>query len=153
MKAAESIDPKRIETHVRVMYYDTDAGGVVHNINYLRFIEYARTLLAINLGMNFGEIRRTAVHPVVTRTEIDYLRPAVLGDELVVRGEITDVRGARFGVAFEITRPADNARIASCRQVLALIQMPEGRVVRLPKGFPETRGLTGLDAPARAGTN
>jgi acyl-CoA thioesterase FadM len=36
----------RIRTEVQVMFFDTDCGGVVHNIAYLRFIEIARTLLA-----------------------------------------------------------------------------------------------------------
>ncbi len=61
------------------MYFDTDAAGVVNNIIYLRFIETARTLLAMQMGMSFEEIARTQVHPVVTRTEIDYRRPALLG--------------------------------------------------------------------------
>lgn len=135
-------DPRtQIETRVRVMYFDTDAGGVVHNIVYLRFIETARTYLAIQLGMSFEEIRRTNIHPVVVRTEIDYRRPAVLGDELLISGHISEVRGARFWVEFTITRPTDTAQLVTCRQALALVQMPEGRVLRLPQGFPETAGL------------
>ena len=65
----------RISTEVRVMYFDTDAGGVVHNIVYLRFIETARTMLAIQMGMNFEEIQCTGIHAVVTRTEIDTNAP------------------------------------------------------------------------------
>jgi hypothetical protein len=34
-----------------VMFYDTDCGGVVHNIAYLRMIEKARTKLATLMGM------------------------------------------------------------------------------------------------------
>ena len=56
-----------ISTEVRVMYFDTDAGGVVHNIVYLRFIETARTLLAIQMGMDFKEIERTGVHAGLCR--------------------------------------------------------------------------------------
>ena len=33
----------RIRTEVQVMFFDTDCGGVVSNIAYLRFIEIART--------------------------------------------------------------------------------------------------------------
>lgn len=69
----------RITTPVQVMYFDTDAGGVVHNIAYLRFIEIARTLLALKIGMDFEEIKRTQIHPVVARTEIDYRRPRCPG--------------------------------------------------------------------------
>lgn len=133
----------QIRIPIQVMYFDTDAGGVVHNIVYLRFIEQARTLLAMQLGMDFAHIRRTQIHPVVVRTEIDYLRPALLGDQLEVAGQVCEVTGARFWVEFTVERPADGAKLVQCRQALALVQMPQGRVLRLPKGFPETVGLTG----------
>lgn len=136
-------DRCRISTEIRVMYFDTDAGGVVHNISYLRFIETARTNLAIKMGLSFAEILRTQIHPVVVRTEIDYKRPALLGDELVVNGRVTEVARARFWVEFEIVRPSDNLLLITCRQALALVQMPQGRPLRLPEGFPESFGLTG----------
>ncbi len=124
------------------MYFDTDAGGVVHNINYLRFIETARTLLAMQMGMSFEEIKRTQIHPVVVRTEIDYRRPAVLGDLVVVEGRVAEASAARFWVEFEIKRPSDGALLVTCRQSLALVKMPEGRPIRLPAGFPESFSLS-----------
>jgi len=136
-------DNCRISTDVRVMYFDTDAGGVVHNIVYLRFIETARTLLAIQMGMSFEEIARTNIHPVVTRTEIDYKRPARLGEEIRVDGRVTEWSGIRFWVGFEIVRPSDGALLVECRQALALVRMPEGRPVRLPAGFPASLSLGG----------
>src|SRR5437879_12037997 len=45
----------RIRTEVRVMFFDTDCGGVVHNIAYLRFIETARTLLDEQLGLRLAQ--------------------------------------------------------------------------------------------------
>ena len=131
----------RISTEIRVMYFDTDAGGVVHNIAYLRFIETARTYLAMKMGMSFEEIARTKIHPVVVRTEIDYRKPALLGDLLLVNGRVTETSGIRFWVEFEIVRPADGATLVTCRQALALVQMPAGRPVRLPAGFPENFSL------------
>ncbi len=131
----------RISTEVRVMYFDTDAGGVVHNIVYLRFIETARTLLAIQMGMDFKEIERTGVHAVVTRTEIDYKSPARLGDVLLVQGRVVEWSGVRFWVEFEVIRPSDGALMVKCRQALALVQMPSGKPVRLPAGFPATLSL------------
>ena len=123
------------------MYFDTDAGGVVHNISYLRFIETARTNLALQMGMSFEEILRTQIHPVVVRTEIDYKRPALLGDRLLVNGRVTEVSRARFWVEFEVIRPADGALLVACRQALALVQMPQGRPLRLPEGFPDSFAL------------
>jgi len=137
-------DNCRISTEVRVMYFDTDAGGVVHNIVYLRFIETARTLLAIQMGMDFAEIERTGIHAVVSRTEIDYKRPAKLGDVLRVEGRVVEWSGVRFWVEFEVNRPSDGAQLVKCRQALALVQMPAGKVVRLPEGFPASLALGDL---------
>ena len=138
----ESTDRFRISTEMQVMYFDTDASGVVHNIAYLRFIETARTLLALRMGMSFQEIAQTQIHPIVVRTEIDYRKPALLGDNITVNGRITESSGVRFWVGFEVVRPSDNCLLVTCRQALALIRMPGGRPVRLPVGFPESFSFT-----------
>jgi len=138
-------DNCRISTGVRVMYFDTDAGGVVHNIVYLRFIETARTLLAIQMGMDFAEIERTGIHAVVSRTEIDYKRPAKLGDVLRIDARVVEWSGVRFWVEFEVVRPVDSAVLVKCRQALALVQMPAGKPVRLPAGFPASMAFGGFE--------
>jgi YbgC/YbaW family acyl-CoA thioester hydrolase len=131
--------PPRIRTQVQVMFFDTDCGGVVSNIAYLRFIEIARTLLAENLGLALTEMAKNQRYPVVLRTEIDYRRPAKLGDQLVIEGWLSRVERVRFWCGFQITRPADQVLIAQCRQMLALIEMPEGKLLRLPEHWEKYR--------------
>lgn len=133
----------RIRTQVQVMFFDTDCGGVVSNISYLRFIEIARTLLAEELGLVLTEMAENHRYPVVVRTEIDYRRAAKLGDKLVVEGWLDRVERARFWCAFHITRPADDVLIAECRQMIALIEMPEGKLLRLPENWEEYRSDDG----------
>ncbi len=123
--------PRQITTE-QVMFFDTDCGGVVHNIAYLRFIESNRTYLAEQLGMGLREMSEDLRFPVVVRTEIDYKRPARLADKLRIEGWLERVERIRFWVGFTITRPADDAVLIHCRQTLAMIQMPEGRPLRLP---------------------
>src|SRR5947209_7105368 len=96
-------DSPRIQTRLQVMFFDTDCGGVVHNIAYLRFIEIARTLLAAELGMSLRQMSESQRYPVVVRTEIDYRRGAQLGDELLVEGWLDRLERARFWGAFHIT--------------------------------------------------
>ena len=129
----------RIRTQVQVMFFDTDCGGVVSNIAYLRFIEIARTLLAEELGLALTEMAENQRYPVVVRTEIDYRRPARLGDQLVIEARLDRVERVRFWCAFQITRPKDNTLIAQCRQMLALIEMPEGKLLRLPEHWEKYR--------------
>ncbi len=127
--------PAHVETHEEVMFYDTDCGGVVHNIAYLRFIEKARTKLAGRLGMDLREMAETERYPVVVRTEIDYRKPAALGDELTISGWLAETERVRFWMDFEIVRDRDGACLVTCRQSLALVQMPRGKVLRLPDDF------------------
>ena len=122
-----------IHVDVQVMFFDTDCAAVVHNIAYLRFIETARTLLAEQIGMGLEEMAESKCYPVVVRTEIDYKRAATLGNKLVVKGWLESVERTRFWCAFEVTRPSDKTLIVKSRQMLALVQMPEGRPIRLPK--------------------
>jgi YbgC/YbaW family acyl-CoA thioester hydrolase len=121
-----------ITTHEEVMFFDTDCGGVVHNIAYLRMIETNRTRLAAKLGMNLRQMAHTHLYPVVVRTEIDYRRPAKLGDELVIHGKLDSIERARFWCAFEMRRKDEETVLITCRQSLALVQMPQGRPMRLP---------------------
>lgn len=115
------------------MFFDTDCGGVVHNIAYLRFIETARARLTAKLGLGLKEMSKTQLFPVVVRTEIDYRIPAVLGDIIRIEGAVEIFEKARFWCSFRINRPEDNSLLITSRQSLALVQMPEGRPRRLPK--------------------
>jgi YbgC/YbaW family acyl-CoA thioester hydrolase len=128
------------ETREEVMFFDTDCGQVVHNIAYLRMIETCRTRLAAQLGMDLPTMLETRVFPVVTRTEIDYKRPAKLGDWLTIRGRLGEISRARFWCEFEMIREADDVLLVTARQSLALVKMPEGKPMRLPTEWLERWG-------------
>jgi YbgC/YbaW family acyl-CoA thioester hydrolase len=138
----------RIRTEVQVMFFDTDCGGVVSNIAYLRFIEIARTLLAEELGLALAEMAETQRYPVVVHTEIDYRRPAKLGDRLVIEGWLDRLERVRFWCAFRIIRPKDNVLVAECRQSLALIEMPAGTLLHLPESWEKYRNLEADTQPS-----
>src|SRR6266480_1711972 len=142
----------RVRTEVQIMFFDTDCGGVVSNIAYLRFIEIARTLLVEELGLALAEMAETQRYPVVVHTDIDYRHAAKLGDQLVVEGWLDHLERVRFWCAFRIIRPEDNVLIADCRQMLALVEMPEGKLLRLPEHwekYGKTDSMESLKAEGR----
>ena len=114
------------------MFFDTDCGGVIHNLAYLRFVETARTIMAAQMGMRLPEMAAEGLYPVVLRTEIDYLSPGKFGDRIVVRGGVTEVGRVRFWVEFEVVRADDGTILTKSRQSLALIRMPGAKAERLP---------------------
>jgi YbgC/YbaW family acyl-CoA thioester hydrolase len=122
-----------IEIEQQVMFFDTDCGGVMHNLAYLRMIETARTMLAEQMGLGMVEMAERGIYPVLLRTEADYRRPAKLSDRLVIRGRMERMERARFWCVFEVVRPVDGTLMVTCRQSLALIQMPDAKPLRLPE--------------------
>jgi len=125
-----------LTTQTQVMFFDTDVGGGVHNIAYLRFVETTRTLLAVQLGLDWKWMQEKSIFPVILKTEIDYHKPALVGDLLDVHVHLGEASGVRFWCHFKITRPSDGATIVSGKQALAFVKVPEGKPLRLPKTFP-----------------
>lgn len=74
---------------VRVYIEDTDAGNIVYYVNYLKFMERARTEFMRTLGYDKPAFlsggRLLVVHSANTR----YLRPALLDDALQVSAEVS----------------------------------------------------------------
>lgn len=109
----ELVDEERVSTEqnlqqgaacfcwpVRVYYEDTDGGGVVYHANYLKFMERARTEWLRYLGFEQTELRqKLGVLFVVRSLEMQYRRPAVFNDELVVETRLRKM--GRSLLAFE----------------------------------------------------
>ncbi|MDQ7051287.1 MAG: YbgC/FadM family acyl-CoA thioesterase [Enterobacterales bacterium] len=90
---------QEFEWSIRVYYEDTDAGGVVYYANYLKFYERARSEWLNQLKINQTQLLDQGIAFVVTRAEVDYLRPARLNQSLLVTSCIDKVTAAT--VSFE----------------------------------------------------
>ena len=80
---------------VRVYYQHTDAGGVVYYANYLKFMERCRTDWLRALGIDQYRLRaERQLQFAVVNVNVDFLRPAVLNDEVLVTAELERLSGA-----------------------------------------------------------
>jgi len=83
------------EHRVRVYWEDTDAGGVVYYANYLRFLERCRTEWLRSLGVDQPRLKtERGLQFVVVNVTVDFLRPALLDDEVLVTAELLKLTGA-----------------------------------------------------------
>jgi acyl-CoA thioester hydrolase len=102
---------------IRIYYEDTDAGGVVYYANYLRFYERARTEWLRAMGVEQDEIRNSAgILFVVRSAEVEYLRPALFNDEVVVSSSLCEVRRASLKFKQEIRRMDMQGELLSTAQ-------------------------------------
>jgi len=85
---------------VRVYWEDTDAGGIVFYANYLKFFERARTEWLRALGVQQGTLKEsTGGMFIVSETQVRYLRPARLDDELLITAELQEAGKATMLIA------------------------------------------------------
>lgn len=116
---------------IRVYYEDTDAGGIVYNANYLKFMERARTEWLRGKGLESGHfMRQHNMTFVVARIEIAYKRPAYLDDILTAEAHVIEAKGSRIYLRQNITRGDDLVAEAQCD--IALLDMQTGRGAKIP---------------------
>ncbi|HXI77603.1 MAG TPA: tol-pal system-associated acyl-CoA thioesterase [Steroidobacteraceae bacterium] len=93
--ASGSSVPQQYQILIRVYWEDTDAGGVVYYANYLKFMERCRTDWLRELGIDQLQLRaERGLQFAVVSVTVDFLRPAVLNDEIIVTAELMRMSGA-----------------------------------------------------------
>lgn len=92
------------ELKARVYFEDTDAGGIVYYVNYLKFMERARTELVRSLGFDQSALQRENTIFVVHSVSARYHAPARLDDELVVSAAVLELRRASIRFVQQVKR-------------------------------------------------
>ena len=129
----------------QVMYYDTDCGGVVHNLAYLRWVEECRSKMSMAIGIDWARLAKEEnKHCVLVSHEVRYYSPAFVAVEIRVLGCVESVEKSSIYFNFEVRRAENDKLCVTVRQRLALVQAPQGRPCRIPEEW-KTK-VTGCDA-------
>ncbi len=83
---------------VRVYIEDTDAGGIVYYVNYLKFMERARTEFLRGFGYEHYALAGDNYQFVVHSCEIRYHSPGRIDDQLEITAALS--RAGRAGLDF-----------------------------------------------------
>jgi len=83
---------------IRVRIYDIDSQGIVHNINYLKYIEEDRVEYRRQMGYKIllNGIFNDGLKVVIVRNEIDYLSFAYLDDLINVYTRRSWIKNTSF---------------------------------------------------------
>lgn len=120
---------------LRVYIEDTDAGGIVYYVNYLKYFERARTELIRSLGVDKTAVMEDGSVFVVTSASIDYHAPARLDDQLEAVAEVVSSGAAKIEFKQSVVR--SSTELATGRVTVALTDGSSGRPRRMPKGLRE----------------
>ena len=117
---------------VRVYWEDTDAGGVVYHAGYLRFMERARSEWMRALGVDQMAFKQaTGLAFMVRDMQIDFLKPALLDDELQATVAVMERRAASILFDQTITR-ADGICLIRASVRLARVDIHQMRPAPIP---------------------
>ncbi len=97
-------------TTCRVIYGDTDAGGVVYNANYLRYFEIGRTEMMRAWALPYSEIEARGLILPVTETYLRYKAPAGYDDLLTIATSLVELKKVSCRFHYRITRLRQDGR-------------------------------------------
>jgi len=116
---------ERFELRIPVDAEDIDMLGHVNNVVYLRWVQDA--------AVGHWRARASAEDQehliwVVVRHEIDYKRPAYLGDEIIARTWVGKASRRSFDRHTELRRASDGQLLARARTVWCPIDRDSGKL-------------------------
>jgi acyl-CoA thioester hydrolase len=89
----------------RVYYEDTDAGGVVYHSNYYKLCERARTEWLRAIGIpNQTLVDEHGVMFVARRSQIEWIKPARLDDQLMIETRLSGIGKVRITLRHTVRR-------------------------------------------------
>jgi len=131
MRAQNRLEP--FAHRCRVYYEDTDAGGVVYFVNYLKVMARARTARLRELGFSQSELVGENLLFVVHSSEARYHAPARLDDELLVSAQVTELNRASLRFKQQVWRAADTTLLCEGQFLVACVRADSFK----PRAIPE----------------
>lgn len=124
------------QTTVRVLYGDTDAGGVVYNANFLRYFEIGRTELMREWVCSYSDIEKLGFVLPVTECWARYKAPAFYDDLLIIETTIAEISNLKCRFSYRIVREEEGLErpklLVKGYTVHAAVTR-EGKLTRLPE--------------------
>jgi acyl-CoA thioester hydrolase len=108
---------------LRVRYQESDQMAVVYHANYLNWFEMGRTELIRRLNVTYRQMEESGVLLPVTELDIQYKRPAVYDDEILVFTRIVRFNSLRLDFQYEVRKWTGDEQGKS--EALAKIWTPE----------------------------
>ena len=117
----------------RVYYEDTDAGGIVYYVNYLKFMERARTERLRHLGFAQSQLVDENLLFVVHSAEARYHAPAKLDDEISISAEVMELNRASIRFRQQVRRATDESLLCEGQFLVACVRADNLK----PRAIPE----------------
>jgi acyl-CoA thioester hydrolase len=115
-----------------VVSSEIDLMGHVNNIEYLRWTQRAAVRHSDAQGWTTEDYLRLGQGWVVRSHQIEYRQPALLGDAIIVRTWVADMKKVTSLRRFQILRATDHILLAEAATNWAFVNFQTGSLCRIP---------------------
>ena len=131
----------------RVLYGDTDAGGVVYNANYLRYFEQGRSGFMREYISSYKALEDLGFILPVVESYLRYKAPARYDDLLVIKSSMQQISPISWRFNHHVLRASDDKLLVKGFTVHASVNR-DGKLAKLPPEY-----LTKMKAITASSTN
>jgi 4-hydroxybenzoyl-CoA thioesterase/acyl-CoA thioester hydrolase len=128
-----NVNSRESSLRIRVYIEDTDAGGIVYYVNYLKYMERSRTELLRSMGYGKTAVLDDGLLLVVRHADIDYLAAARLDDEIIATTQVQKV-SKTYVVFYQEVRRSDQLL---CKGVVKIACVQAVNDIMRPARIPE----------------
>ena len=127
--------PVTAEHHVD--FYDTDAMGVVHHANYIRWFEIGRVEYLRALGITLDMLMEDGFLFPITDVAAKYVSPGHFDDELCIETRAKALTKVKMVFSYRIYRKSDGVTLVTCSTQNVFTDKETGRITRLSEKYHE----------------
>lgn len=119
----------------RVSFYDTDAMGVVHHSNYIRWFEIGRVNFLRSIGITLGEMMDDGYVFPITEVRCKYIASGKFDDVLRIETTPVALTKAKMEFSYKIYRDSDNTLLVEGFTQNVFTHKDTGSITRIPDKF------------------
>ncbi len=122
------------DARVRVRYAETDQMGVVYHANYFIWFDIGRLEKIRSMGCEYKSMEAEGLMIAVVKAKARYQAPARYDDDLVVRTEVSEVRGSIIRFCYVVEKTEDGSVLCTGETVHVVVGRDMQRR-RLPERY------------------
>ena len=111
---------------------EIDEQGHANNVVYVAWMQAAAIAHSATLGWTAERYRQLGMGWVARSHTIEYLRPAIAGDEIIVETHVADMKKVTSTRVYRIIRRADRELLARAETHWAFVNYATGKPTRIP---------------------
>jgi acyl-CoA thioester hydrolase len=127
-------------TQLWVRHYEMDVLGHVNNAVYQHYLEHAAIEHSNQLGFTPARYQALGGTFVMRRIQLEYLRPAIAGDNIAITTWVTEMRGSRAIRRYEIRKTGQSDLLVSAEALWVWVDLNTMRPKAIPVAISETFG-------------